>query len=150
MRSFIRAVIGSALLAGALSACSGVSPTQALDAEDREQLAAARANALENNKTGQATNWFNAKTGNRGTMVPTRTYKSGNGADCREFQQTTTVSGVTDLAYGASCRAPGGTWKIVSEPSRYRPRDDAYYHYGYGYRPDGPLGYPYFRYGHRF
>ena len=140
MRLFSRALIGLALLTGALTACSGVSPTQALDAEDRGQLAAARANALENNKTGQATNWSNPKTGNRGTVVPTRTYKSGNGADCREFQQTTTVSGKTDLAYGASCRAAGGTWNIVSAPSRYRMQDDAFGHFDF----------PHYHFRHRY
>lgn len=149
MRSFLRVAIGGALLAGALTACGGISPTQALGVEDRKRLLTARANALERNKTGQATNWSNPKTGNRGTVVPTRTYKSGNGADCREFQQTTTVSGATDLAYGASCRASDGIWKIVTAPARYRPGDDAYSRFGYGYGRAGPLGYPYFHYGYR-
>jgi len=145
MRSFSRAVIGLALLAGA---CSGVSPNQALDGEDRELLIAARADALERNKTGQATNWSNPDTGHRGTVVPTRTYQAGNGADCREFQQTTTVSGVTDLAYGASCRTPEGTWEIVTEPSYYHPGHDIYDRFGYGY---GYPGYPYYNYGyHRY
>lgn len=150
MRPFSRAVIGLALLAGALTACSGVSPTQALGGEDRKQSIAARANALEHNKTGQATNWSNPKTGNRGTMVPTRTYKSEDGADCREFQQTTTVAGATDLAYGAACRASDGTWKTVSGPSRYRPGDGAHGQFGYGYGRGGYYGDPYYPYGYRY
>lgn len=140
MRSFSCALTGLALLTGALTACSGVSPTQALDAEDRKHLIAARVNALEHNKTGQATNWSNPKTRHRGTVIPTRTYKSGGGADCREFQQTTTVSGNTDLAHGASCRAADGTWNIVSAPSRYRPQDDAFGHFDY----------PHYHFRHRY
>jgi len=146
MRSFSRAATGLVFLAGALGACG--SPTRALDPEDRKQLIAARANALEHNKTGQATNWSNPNTGHRGTVVPTRTYKSADGADCREFQQTTTVAGETDLAFGASCRESNGAWRVVSEPSRFRPGGgargrfgDARGRFGYG------IGYPYSHYG---
>ena len=33
---------------------------------------------------------------------------------CREFQQTITVGGRTETAYGTACRQPDGDWKIVS------------------------------------
>jgi surface antigen len=36
------------------------------------------------------------------------------GAYCREFQQTVTIGGKTESAYGTACRQPDGTWKVVS------------------------------------
>jgi hypothetical protein len=34
-------------------------------------------------------------------------------AECREFQQTITVGGQTQEAYGTACRQSDGSWKIV-------------------------------------
>jgi surface antigen len=47
-------------------------------------------------------------------VTPTRTYQQSSGEYCREYQQTVTVGGKTQEAYGTACRQPDGTWKIVS------------------------------------
>ena len=46
--------------------------------------------------------------------MPVRTVQQADGTYCREFQQTVTVGGRTEEAYGTACRQPDGSWKIVS------------------------------------
>jgi len=120
-----------ALLFAGLTGCGGPLPFSALDQSERDLLAAARQKAFEANKTGEGTNWNSVSTGNRGTVTPTRTYKSADGADCREFQQTATVAGETDIAYGTACRDPDGSWRIVVGPTR-RYDTDVHGRFGYG------------------
>ncbi|NKB59239.1 MAG: hypothetical protein GKS00_23190 [Alphaproteobacteria bacterium] len=146
----LRQLTASCLLLAGLSACGGVAPFSALGDEDRNQLAVAVQKALEENKTGQSVNWANSKTGRRGTVTPMRTYKDNVGVDCREFQQTATVAGETDIAFGAACRKAGGGWRIVDAPSRHHPRYTDYHdpydhHFGYG----GYYGHRYHRYPRR-
>lgn len=37
-------------------------------------------------------------------------------ATCREFQQTITVGGTPQEAYGTTCLQPDGSWKVVGAP----------------------------------
>ncbi len=46
-------------------------------------------------------------------MTPVETYQRDDGQYCREFQQTVTIGGKTEEAYGTACRQPDGSWKIV-------------------------------------
>lgn len=59
--------------------------------------------------------WKNPETGHSGTITPVR---EGNdqttGQYCREYQQTVTVGGKTERAYGTACRQPDGSWRITS------------------------------------
>ena len=63
-------------------------------------------------------NWLGAETVDlrvrQGTYTPTNTYQTTTGQYCREFQQTITVGGQTEDAYGTACRQEDGTWQIVS------------------------------------
>ncbi len=68
--------------------------------------------ALEHNKVGQTSSWKNPDSGAYGTVTPTRTYDQA-GTNCREYQQTITVGGKTEKAYGTACRQPDGSWRIV-------------------------------------
>ncbi len=45
--------------------------------------------------------------------MPTRTYQTASGENCREFESTVTIDGREEKATGRSCRQPDGTWKIV-------------------------------------
>ena len=75
------------------------------------------ANNARARQDGVAGTWVNPDTGNRGTVTPRRTYRVQRGATtryCREFQQTITVGGKTERAYGRACRQPDGSWKIVN------------------------------------
>jgi surface antigen len=62
---------------------------------------------------GETIVWNNPDSGRSGTVTPVRDGSSSSGLYCREFQQTITVSGRTETAYGTACRQPDGTWKIV-------------------------------------
>jgi surface antigen len=143
----LRGLIAVLLIAAAMAACGGTLTFAVLDRVDRDRLADALQLALEKNRTGEGANWSNPDTGHRGTVVPIRTFKGTGGSDCREFQQTATVSGETDIAFGSACRTTDGAWRIVDAPSRYHPRytdhNTAYDHY-FGY-----YGYPYYPYGYR-
>lgn len=63
---------------------------------------------------GQQIAWNNPGTGNSGTIVATRDGMSADGSYCREFQQTITVGGKREQAFGNACRQPDGSWKIVN------------------------------------
>lgn len=84
---------------------------QSLDRADKLYLAQTSATAFEQVPTGQTTSWVNPDSGNSGTVTPTRTYQS-QGSYCREFQQSVTVGGNTQQAYGTACRQEDGSWKI--------------------------------------
>jgi surface antigen len=102
-------IIGGALLGGLL----GVAIGNALDQRDREYAAGTYRQSLEMSRTGTTSTWYNPDSGHSGTITPTRTYESASGQYCREFQQTVTVGGQTEQAYGTACRQPDGSWQIV-------------------------------------
>jgi surface antigen len=62
---------------------------------------------------GETVVWNNPDSGHSGTVTPVRDGTASNGLYCREFQQTVTVGGKTETAYGTACRQPDGTWRIV-------------------------------------
>ncbi|MFC7049644.1 hypothetical protein [Emcibacter nanhaiensis] len=49
-----------------------------------------------------------------GRVVATREGTSSLGRYCREFQQTVTIGGKSETAYGTACRQPDGQWEIIS------------------------------------
>ncbi len=84
---------------------------------DRADQMYARRNAqtaLETTPVGQASAWSNPDSGHSGTVTPTKTYQTAQGANCREYQQTVTISGRTETAYGRACRQSDGSWKIIN------------------------------------
>ena len=96
-----------------LGGLAGGAVGNALDQADREQAYRAQQSSLETAKTGQTVAWTNPDSGHSGTYTPERTYQTAEGQYCREFQQTVTVGGKTESAYGTACRQPDGSWKIV-------------------------------------
>lgn len=103
--------IAAGVLLGGLA---GGAVGSALDAQDRRLAMAETQRVLELEKTGSTGTWQNPDTGHRGTITPTRTYQRTGGQYCREYQQTITVGGRTEQAYGTACRQPDGDWKVVS------------------------------------
>jgi surface antigen len=57
--------------------------------------------------------WKNPDNGHYGTVTPVREGTSSAGEYCREFQQTVTIGGRQERAYGVACQQPDGSWKIV-------------------------------------
>lgn len=62
---------------------------------------------------GETVSWNNPQSGNYGTITPTRDGYSSSGRYCREYQQTVTVGGRNQTAYGQACQAPDGSWEIM-------------------------------------
>ena len=102
------AVIGA--LAGAWA---GHAIAQNLTAQDRHYYDSAATRA-ETAPVGQAITWYNPQSGAQGSITPTREGQDAGGAYCREYQQTISVGGKTERAYGTACRQPDGSWKIIN------------------------------------
>ena len=65
---------------------------------------------LETVRTGVGATWKNPDSGNRYTVVPTRTYESSAGP-CREYSIDAIIEGRRETVYGTACRQPDGTWR---------------------------------------
>ena len=103
------AAVAIGTLGGALL---GNSVGRSLDRADR--LHAARAErAAHTAPIGQPVVWRNPDSGNQGSITPVREGRdTATGAYCREYQQTVTVNGESQQAYGTACRQPDGSWQI--------------------------------------
>lgn len=87
---------------------------KSLDKADRLYAQQTAQTALETNRSGQTSSWRNPDTGHGGSVTPTRTYQTARGENCREYQQTVTIGGKTESAYGRACRDADGTWRLMN------------------------------------
>lgn len=95
-----------------LGAFAGSEVGKSLDRADELYMARTTQASLEHTRTGTTSTWSNPDSGHGGTVTPVDTYRRDDGTYCREFQQTVTVGGETQQAYGTACRQPDGSWKI--------------------------------------
>lgn len=104
-----------AVAAGTMAgAAIGSSIGKSLDDADRLAMSRNRQLALESYPSGETSNWYNPDSGNSGSYRPQPAYEDASGTYCREYQQTITVGGKVEEAYGKACRQLDGTWKIIS------------------------------------
>ncbi len=104
----------AAVAAGTLmGAFLGSKVGKSLDRADQQHAHRAASRGLEHSASGKSTTWANPDSGHHGSFTPVRTYQKSSGRYCREYQQTVTVGGRTEQAYGTACRRPDGSWKIV-------------------------------------
>lgn len=102
----------AATAAGALiGALVGSEIGRTMDAVDKQRAQQAYTQAT-TAPVGQTITWNNPRTGNSGSVTPTRDGTSSTGEYCREFQQTVTVGGRQEDAYGVACRRPDGSWEV--------------------------------------
>ena len=101
-------IIGGVLAGGLIGGAIG----DRMDAADRRDAQKAAQQALEKSPSGTAVAWNNPDSGHSGTVTPVRTFQKNNGQYCREYQQTVTIGGKEDQAYGTACRQPDGSWKL--------------------------------------
>ena len=87
---------------------------KSLDRADQLYLQQTTQTTLETAPSGQATQWSNPDSGNRGTVTAQPAYQDSSGKYCREFQQTVIIGNETHDAYGTACRQPDGSWQIIS------------------------------------
>lgn len=110
----------AATAAGALlGAFVGGSIGESLDRADRAHLARTTQATLESYPVGSTARWQNPDSGNWGTVTPTRTWQQPTGQYCREYQQSVTVGGRVEQAYGTACRMPDGSWQVANQSARY-------------------------------
>lgn len=120
--------IGGAIIGGEITGDNGVgvmmgaiaggyagrSIGNKLDEADQQKMYDTTQGALETGVSGEASTWYNPDNGNRGAVTPQPAYQSSEGQYCREYQQSVTIGGEPETAYGTACRMPDGTWKIVN------------------------------------
>lgn len=104
------AAVAIGALAGAMM---GGEVGKSLDKADRAAMERSTSDALERAPSGQSVAWNNPDSGNYGSVVPQPAYRAPTGEYCREYQQTITVAGRSEEAYGKACRQPDGSWKII-------------------------------------
>ncbi len=104
--------IVAASVGGVLGALAGSYIGGQLDKADKAAAAKTAQTCLESTPSGKTSEWVNPDNGHRGNFTPLRTYETAQGY-CREFQQTITIGGKTEKAFGTACRQPDGTWKII-------------------------------------
>lgn len=71
-------------------------------------------NTLERGRTGETVIWNNADTGNRYEMTPTRTYRTADRRNCREYTSWVFLGGYEEQVTGTACRMPDGSWQRQS------------------------------------
>jgi len=104
----------AAVAIGALAgAFVGSEVGKSLDRADKIAMQNTTQRALETAPSGQTVSWRNPDSGHSGTVVPQPAVRDESGQYCREYQQTITVDGRSEQAYGTACRQPDGSWKIT-------------------------------------
>ena len=106
-----KVAIGAGVLAGGLL---GNKVGRSMDCRDIEYHNGTAQSSFETQRTGTTSEWVNPDSGHSGSVTPVQTYQRSDGVYCRDFEQTITVDGETELAGGTACRQPDGTWQIVS------------------------------------
>lgn len=97
-----------------LGAFLGSEVGKSLDKADHTAMSGSTERALETGRSGEAVSWRNPDSGNYGTVTPQPAVQTATGDTCREYQQTVTVGGKTEQAWGRACRQPDGSWRIVN------------------------------------
>ncbi len=105
---------GAAIVLGAIAGgLVGSSIGRDLDRADRQAMSRANYQALEYNRSGEPSHWYNPDSGHSGDVTPQPAYEQSPGEYCREYTQTINVGGETKQAYGTACRKPDGSWEII-------------------------------------
>ena len=103
------AIIGATML----GAYVGSSIGESLDKADLMYMSRAQRHAY-SSPVGETIEWSNPESGHAGTITPTREgMGTTSGNYCREFQQSITIGGKTEQAYGRACQQVDGSWQIV-------------------------------------
>lgn len=83
----------------------------AIQAADRQAMAAALSEALEERLSGVAVDWHNQASGSSGAVTPVRTFRNADGRWCREYLEEATIAGTLDSRRAIACRESDGQWR---------------------------------------
>lgn len=87
-----------------------------LGASDQAEYDKTAQQALASAADGSVVNWGNPETGNGGIIIPTRSFRTGDGRTCREYRVTHAVkeegasAGTIIRKDSAACLQADGTW----------------------------------------
>jgi len=84
-----------------------------LDQQDRQLAVQNAGYALENNRSGYASEWRNPDNGHAGSFTPRQPYEGNRGQVCREGSSTVTIDGRSETVVNRYCRNPDGTWTLA-------------------------------------
>lgn len=84
----------------------------AMNQLDLLEIDQTRTEGLEKNVSGTEVRWKNPENGNFGLFLPVQTWRTKAGQFCREFEESTSISGVSETEYGVACRGKDGQWKV--------------------------------------
>jgi surface antigen len=104
----IAAGVAGAAIGGLIGNRIGAS----MDDEDKRRAYAAQMQALEAGPSGTPVAWRNPDSGRYGNIVPGPAYQQSGGT-CRQYTHTIYIEGRPQVARGAACRNPDGTWTPV-------------------------------------
>lgn len=104
--------IAAGVAGAALGGLIGNRIGAAMDDEDKRRAYAAQMQALESGQSGTPVPWRNPDSGRYGNIVPGPAYQQGGGT-CRQYTHTIYIDGRPQVARGAACRNPDGTWQPV-------------------------------------
>lgn len=100
-----------AVAAGAiLGSIAGSAIGRSLDENDRRMAAEATQRSL---NTGQTEKWQRVNSNNEQVTIEVAPRRLTNDG-CREYQQTVSIGGRTQQAYGRACKDRNGDWQIVN------------------------------------
>jgi len=86
---------------------------RSLDRADRAHIEQLTQRSLETQKSNTTLLWTNPDHDVEATVMPKAAFTGPSGRTCREYQQSVTIGGRTELAHGTACRETDGTWRIV-------------------------------------
>lgn len=100
-----------------LGAYLGSKVGQSLDRADRNYAERTAQSALRSSASGRTSAWSNPDSGHKGTFTPINRYQSADGMACRDYDQTVTIDGRTEVVKGTACRGKDDEWRVVNKRS---------------------------------
>lgn len=98
----------AAIIGGLLGTIVGHEIGRHMDRQDRQRTR----DVLENNRTGQTSDWVNPDTGRRYAVTPQDTFSGAGNQPCREFVISSGTGPQAGRSIETACRRPDGTWEI--------------------------------------
>lgn len=103
-----------ALLTGFITGCVSQTTKPPLYTQMTDQdvvLAdASLQHSLERTVSANRTDWYNPKSGNGGSITPTKTFKHKDGYYCRYYNELIRISDQLQSYEEVACRSTDGTW----------------------------------------
>ena len=97
-------------LGAAVGSAGGYVLTERLTQLDLRVMNEKTYDGLANAPSGEQVSWSNPRSGNKGEIIPLRTFLSRDGKLCRDYSRTITVAGETEQTVHTACRNGQGDW----------------------------------------